>query len=290
MKYRISHTTKYTYADTVPFCRNLVYLTPRNTSRQTCGRHRLTIRPHPATSHRRVDYFGNTATAFSIDKGHRVLQITATSSVELTAPVLPAPNATPGWEQVRDGLPTDATTGGLNDYQFVFRSPHVPFHKPLADYALQSFTSGRTILEALEDLNCRIHSDFEYDQKATNVSTPILEVFQKRRGVCQDMAHLMIGCLRPLGLAARYVSGYLRTHPPTGKPRLTGADASHAWISVYCGRDGWIDVDPTNRVFPSTEHVTIAWGRDYSDVCPVAGMFIGDRRHQLTVAVDVAAV
>lgn len=219
-----------------------------------------------------------------------MLHVTATSSVELKAPALPAPSATPAWEWVRDRLPSDRTAGGLANYQFAFRSPHVPFHESLADYARQSFVAGRPILEALADLNGRIHSDFKYDPKATHVSTPILEVFETGRGVCQDLAHLMLGSLRPLGLAARYVSGYLRTHAPQGKPRLTGTDASHAWISVYCGQDGWIDADPTNNVFPTTEHVTVAWGRDYSDICPVAGMFIGDGRHRLSVAVEVVAV
>lgn len=290
MKYRITHSTKYAYADTVPFCQNVVYLTPRAHAHQSCSRHRLTIHPHPATSHRRPDYFGNSATLFSIDKGHRTLQITATSSVELQAPALPVPSTTATWESVRDQLPSHVTAAGLANYQFAFRSPHVPFHASLKEYALESFGSGRPILQALEDLNGRIHSDFEYDPKATTVSTPILDVFETRRGVCQDLAHLMLGCLRPLGLAARYVSGYLRTQSAKEKERLTGSDASHAWLSVYCGADGWIDVDPTNNVFPSTEHLTVAWGRDYSDVCPVAGMFIGDGRHRLSVAVDVVAI
>jgi transglutaminase-like putative cysteine protease len=287
MKYKVTHTTKYDYADTVPFCQNVVYLTPRSTAYQSCSRHRLTVRPQPATSHRRLDYFGNTATLFSVDKGHRLLQITATSTVTLAGRDLPPPTATPAWEEVRDGLPIGPTADGRANYQFAFRSPHVPFHPPLADYARASFLAGRPILEALAELNVRLHTDFRYDPKATNVSTPISEVFERRHGVCQDLAHVMLGGLRPLGLAARYVSGYLRTRPPEGQPRLTGADASHAWVSVYCGSEGWIDVDPTNQLFPSTEHITVAWGRDYGDVCPVAGMFIAGGSHQLSVAVDV---
>ncbi len=290
MKFKISHTTKYEYSDTVPFCQNVVYLQPRDTSHQRCSRFRLTVHPQPATNQRRADYFGNTATFFSIDKGHRLLNITATSSVDLDPHQLPDMTDTATWESVRDALHLDRTAEGLARYQFAFRSPHVPFHAELADYARQSFTSDRPILEALADLNHRMHGQFTYDPRATNISTPIMEVFETRRGVCQDLAHLMLGCLRPLGLPARYVSGYLRTHPPEGQPRLMGADASHAWVSVFCGEHGWIDVDPTNDVFPSLEHITVAWGRDYSDVCPVAGMFIGGGNHTLSVAVDVAPV
>ena len=288
MKYKVTHTTRYDYGDSVPVCQNIVYLTPRDTPHQTCRRHRLTVRPQPSVNHRRVDYFGNTAHAFSIDKSHKQLHITATSHVDLTAGELPDKAATAGWEQVRDALPGGKTKNALSDWQFAFRSPYVPFQQALADYALLSFAAGRPILDALADLNNRIHADFTYDPEATTVNTPVTEVFERRRGVCQDLAHLMLGCLRPLGLSARYVSGYLRTCPPEGKQRLVGADASHAWVSVFCGDAGWIDLDPTNNSFPSTEHITVAWGRDYSDVCPVAGMFVGGGSHELSVAVDVA--
>ncbi len=288
MKYKVSHTTKYEYAETAPFCQNVIFLTPRNTSYQTCLRHRLSLRPQPVASHRRTDYFGNTVTVLSIDKAHRMLQITAKSTVDVNAPPLAPPATSPPWESVLPATwPQQKTAESLANYQFAFRSPHVPFHDFLADYARASFAPQRPILEALADLNGRIFADFTYDPKATNVSTPIKEVFQIRRGVCQDLAHLMLGGLRPLGLAARYVSGYLRTRPPQEQPRLTGADASHAWVSVYCGALGWIDVDPTNNVFPSTEHITIAWGRDYGDVCPVSGMVIGGGAHRLGVAVVV---
>jgi transglutaminase-like putative cysteine protease len=157
----------------------------------------------------------------------------------------------------------------------------------LGDYGRQSFTPDRPIVEALRDLTHRIHSDFSYDPAATTVKTPIAEAFKQRRGVCQDLAHVMLGCLRPLGIAARYVSGYLRTHKREGQPKLVGADASHAWVSVYCGESGWIDADPTNDLLPSMEHITVAWGRDFGDVCPVAGMFVGGGSHRLTVAVNV---
>lgn len=288
MKYKITHTTKYAYDSPVPVCHNVVYLTPRNTDSQSCSRFRLTVNPTPATNTRRTDYFGNAVSKFSVANSHRVLQITATSRVTLTPRQLPEATDTDPWEQVRDRAAVDRSAAGLESYQFAFPSPHVPFHAELSDYARRSFSAGRPILDAVRDLNMRLNRDVTYDPKATTVSTPIIEAFENRRGVCQDLAHMMLGCLRPLGLCARYVSGYLRTHPPKGKPRLVGADESHAWISVYCGTAGWIDVDPTNNSFPQDEHITVAWGRDFGDVCPVAGMFIGGGQHKLSVSVDVA--
>ncbi len=175
----------------------------------------------------------------------------------------------------------------LEAYQFAFDSPHVPTSPDLADYAAVSFSPGRPWLEALLDLTRRIHTEFKYDQTATNVSTPLERSAAMRRGVCQDFAHLQIGCLRSLGLAARYVSGYLVTAPPPGQPRLVGADASHAWLSAFSPEHGWIDVDPTNDMIPSPKHITLAWGRDYSDVCPIKGVFIGGGHHGMNVSVDV---
>ena len=290
MKYKVTHKTTYEYAEPVPVCQNIVYLTPRSTPYQTCGRHRLTVRPQPAVNHRRVDYFGNTSHAFTIDKAHRQLQITATSNVELSPRELPKNAATAAWELVRSSLPSDRSPAGLDTYQFAFRSPHVPMLPQITEFAAKSFAPDRPILEALADLNTRIHSEFKYDPQATTVNTPIGEVIEKRRGVCQDLSHLMLGCLRSLGIAARYVSGYLQTHWPEDEVQWVGADASHAWVSVYCGDAGWGDVDPTNNSFPTTEHLTVAWGRDYSDVCPVAGMFVGGGKHQLSVAVEVVCV
>ncbi len=290
MKYKISHDTTYEYADAVPVCQNLVHLVPRATDYQSCSYHRLTVRPNPATSSRRGDYFGNTATIFSVTQSHRRLQIRASSKVELRPRPVPEPTAAPSWQAVQAQLRGDRTPQGLAAYQFCFRSPHVPLHHELAEYAGASFTADRPLLAAVADLTSRIHTDFTYDPTATTVSTPIMEVFRQRRGVCQDLAHLQIGCLRAVGLAARYVSGYVRTYPAEDKPQLVGADASHAWLSVYCGPAGWIDVDPTNDLFPSAEHITLAWGRDFGDVCPVSGMFVGGGNHQIRVAVEVQAV
>lgn len=290
MKFKIVHTTEYEYGDVVPVCQNLLCLTPRNTPHQICSRHRLAMKPRPVLSRRRTDYFGNSVHYTSIDKNHRQLRIRSTSSVECLRFELPSIDASPPWESVCLVSPRQPTRMDLDDFQFVFPSPFAPYEPELAAYAKQSFTPGRPILDALQDLNQRVFDDFEYDPTATTIATPVREVFEMRRGVCQDLAHLLLSSLRPLGLAVRYVSGYLRTHPPEGQPRLVGADASHAWVAVHCGELGWIDLDPTNNVFPSDEHITLAWGRDYRDVCPVIGMYVGGGAHQLEVSVDVKPI
>jgi transglutaminase-like putative cysteine protease len=187
-------------------------------------------------------------------------------------------------------LPHDRTPASLDAYQFVFESPRIRPSAEFAKYAAPSFQPGRPFVEALLDLTARIYKEFKFDSKATSVRTPAEEVLKKRRGVCQDFAHLQIACLRSLNLPARYVSGYLRTYPPPGRPRLIGADASHAWVSAYCPGLGWMDVDPTNNVVPSYNHIMLAWGRDYGDVSPLRGVIVGGRDHTLKVAVDVEPV
>jgi transglutaminase-like putative cysteine protease len=194
------------------------------------------------------------------------------------------------WEEVPRTLGRNHDAESLEAYQFTFESPRIRTSAQLADYALRSFTPGCQFAEALRDLNTRIYKDFKFDSKATSVRTPTEEVFRKRRGVCQDFAHLGIACLRSLNLPARYISGYLRTYSPPGRPRLVGGDASHAWISAYCPGIGWIDVDPTNNVVPSCNHVTVAWGRDYGDVSPLRGLILGGRDHTLRVNVNVEPV
>ena len=287
MKYRVTHATTYTYGETVPLCQNFVHLTPRKVPGQRCLYHRLLVRPTPSTTSRRLDYFGNPVTVSSVSRGHHRLLVRAISKLEVQ-PRAPLDLAhSPSWEAVRDGLALDRSRHGLDVYQFLFDSPHVARSTELKDYARPSFPPGRPLLAAVLDLTARIHAEFRYDPQATTIDTPVSEVLRQRRGVCQDLAHLQIGCLRSLGLAARYVSGYLRTHPPAGQPRLVGADASHAWLAVFCGPLDWIDLDPTNKLVPSDEHMTIAWGRDYSDVCPIQGMFVGGGRHAMTTAVEV---
>jgi transglutaminase-like putative cysteine protease len=235
-----------------------------------------------------VDFFGDAVTFFTVQEPHRMLTVTANSTVEVTA--VPHPDDTPAWDTVRDLLRSEPNATDLEVYQYLFASPHIPCSRRLWRYAAPSFPPGRPLLDAVLDLTRRIHTDFTYDPRATSVSTPLHDVLRARRGVCQDFAHVQIGCLRALGLAARYVSGYLVTQAPPGQPRLVGADASHAWVSVYCPGYGWIDTDPTNNMLRSDRHITVAWGRDYSDVSPIKGVFLGGGQHTMQVAVDVAPV
>jgi transglutaminase-like putative cysteine protease len=250
----------------------------------------LSIQPHPVTRTERVDYFGNLVSLFTVREPHKELVVEARSEVVMNGKGSPWPHESPAWEEVTDSLPNERTHEGLEAYQFVFESPRIRKREEFASYARESFTPGRPMLEALLDLTACIHRDFRFDSKSTNVRTPAEEVFRKRRGVCQDFAHVQIACLRSLNLAARYVSGYLRTYPPPGQPRLVGADASHAWVSVYCPGAGWFDVDPTNNVVPSEGHVTLAWGRDYGDVSPLRGLILGGGAHTVKVAVDVEPI
>lgn len=287
MRYKVAHTTAYSYTDTVPICHNEVHLTPRDHSHQICLTHRINVRPNPTSLDKSVDYFGNHVNFFTVQEGHQRLLVTAISKVRVMPRQSPVPSSTPAWESVRDSYSDRNSTLHLESAQFVFESPHVPHTLGLAEYATPSFSPGRPWLEAILDLTSRIYRDFKYDQTATTISTPLDEVLRLRRGVCQDFAHLQIGCLRVMGLSARYVSGYLLSDPPAGQARLIGADASHAWAAAYCPEIGWIDFDPTNDQIPSTKYVTLAWGRDYSDVCPIKGVFLGGGQHSMSVSVDV---
>ena len=286
MRYRIRHTTKYAYSEPVALCHNLVRLTPNTTERVTVASHRLIVAPEPSDITERVDVFGNRVRYFSIEEPHRRLSLTAISELSVNDPP-PLPAESAAWEAVRDAVQDPNNPRRREANRFVFASPLVTIDTRLADYAATSFQAGTSILDGATDLTARLHADFAYDPRATTVSTPVLEAFDKRAGVCQDFAHLQIACLRSIGLAARYVSGYLRTIPPEGKPRLVGADASHAWLSVYCERAGWIEFDPTNNCVTGTDHVPITVGRDYGDVCPIQGVFVGGGTHTMNVEVDV---
>lgn len=287
MRYRIRHTTKYAYSDTVAVCHNLVRLAPRSNGRQRVVSYRMIVSPDPSDLERRTDLFGNRVEYFSIQRAHQGLTLTTMSEVEV-GPADDPPAESPPWETVRDTLQGAPGPAPLAAHRYAFPSLHAPRATALRAYGAESFTPGRPILEAAADLTARLHEDFVYDPRATTVSTPVLETYEKRAGVCQDFAHLEIAALRSLGLAARYVSGYLRTTPPPGKERLVGADASHAWLAVYCGGDaGWIDFDPTNDCVPGLDHVTVAIGRDYGDVCPIQGVFVGGGSHTMAVSVDV---
>jgi transglutaminase-like putative cysteine protease len=288
MKYKVTHTTIYDYSDAVPICHNEIRLWPRDHRRQTCLQHRLRIRPEPAHTDHRTDYFGNHAGQFAIELPHNRLTVTAVSQVQVLPPDVPAPSSTPPWEDIRDRFAIGQPPWWLEARQFVLDSPYVHASKALRDLAEPSFPAGRPWLEAILDLTRRIYTEFKYDSTATNVNTSLDTVLRIRRGVCQDFAHLQIGCLRSMGLPARYVSGYLLTQPPPGQQRLVGADASHAWVAAFSPESGWIDFDPTNNVIPGTGHVTLAWGRDYGDVCPIKGVLVGGGQHRMRVAVDVA--
>lgn len=287
MLYRVIHTTTYEYTEPVSLCQNVAHLTPRGGPGQTCLESSLTIHPVPAVVVERVDYFGNPSTFFAVQEPHRELILTAVHRVEVVPRVEPDPCQTPPWEQVRDLLKVDRSREVLDASQFVCESRYVKSSPELAEYASRSFGEGRRILEAVLDLTARIHADFEYDPQSTTVATALSEVFAQRCGVCQDFAHLQIACLRSIGLAARYVSGYLSTEPPPGFVPLIGADATHAWLSVFCPGLGWIDLDPTNNQIPAEGHILLAWGRDYDDVSPVKGVVLGGGQHSVDVAVLV---
>lgn len=282
MRYHVLHETRYRYDSPVALSQQLLHLSPRPLPFQQCTAHRIVVDPVPAETLAREDYFGNPVTQITLATSHQSLTVRAESEVAVTARAAPA--ATPAWEAVRDGL--RASGALLDPLQFAFESPHVECFRDLAAYALPSFTPGRPLLEAALDLNRRIHAEFKFDARATSVSTPLREVLQKKRGVCQDFAHLMAGCLRTLGLSARYVSGYILTRPPPGRPRLVGADASHAWVGLWCGAT-WVDLDPTNDCLVGEQHVTLGWGRDFSDVTPMRGVILGGGEQVLDVGVTV---
>jgi transglutaminase-like putative cysteine protease len=294
MKYQLTHKTWYAYSEPAPVCHNLVHLAPRATGRQTCSHYRLRIDPKPAFLSRREDYFGNCVEYFSIEGPHRRLEVVAESTVEVRPLSMRRLEASPSWEEVAaaarhtgDPLePLESLTA--LPWQMIFPSPRIGPSPDLEAYVAPCFPAGRPIVECLLALAARIFADFKFDPRATTVHTPLADVLRLRGGVCQDFAHLAVAGLRAMGLPGRYVSGYLRTTPPPGKPRLIGADASHAWASCWCGDLGWVDFDPTNNCLVSDNHITAAWGRDYGDVCPIQGVFVGGGEHTMGVSVDVA--
>ncbi|WP_437231164.1 transglutaminase family protein [Planctomicrobium sp. SH661] len=288
MNYKITHTTSYQYSSPVRVCHNYVMLTPREEFPVDVQTYRLVIRPTPHVAARRKDSFGNIVHSFSIEENHRQLSVTATSRVSVSARTVPDLADTPPWEEVVAGIAEQTDPQWLEGCQFVYDSPRIRRNTEFAAFAAQSFEPGRPILEAGLDLTTRIHKHFKYDPKSTTVNTTPEASFKLGLGVCQDFAQVQVACLRSLGLPARYVSGYLRTIPPPGKARLIGADQSHAWLSLYCGPElGWVDLDPTNSCIVKDDHIPIAWGRDYSDVTPIKGVFLGGGEHVLSVSVDV---
>lgn len=287
MNYLVRHRTIYRYLQDVSTSRHLTHLRPRGTPTQKVTRHVLSVTPNPAQRVRRKDFFGNGVEWLAMDEPHGTLEILAESQVDAHAPAVRDPKAGEPWEAVRAMLERPTGEAARDAVQYIFDSPLTAFTAEIATYARMSFLPGRPLLEAAIDLMRRIHADFRYDTTVTDASTPIDRVFEIRAGVCQDLAHVGIAALRSLGLPARYVSGYLLTQPPPGRPRLLGADASHAWFSVFAPPCGWVDLDPTNDLIPSDEHITLAWGRDYADVAPINGVVTGGGDHIIEVGVDV---
>ncbi|TKB08625.1 transglutaminase family protein [Desulforhopalus sp. IMCC35007] len=289
MIYRVTHNTGYKYSLPASLSQNELFLFPRNTPSQEVIESRLIIDPQPQYLHSRTDYFGNTAHVFMVQHPHDALAISVTSLVKTSKPVVPAPCNTMPWEKVVQRLISPAGPLDLDAQQFVFSSPLVSYDSDFVNYVRPSFSSDTPVLVGAADLVQRIFREFAYDKLASNVETTVKQVLSNRKGVCQDFALVAISCLRSLGLAARYVSGYLETFPPPGKPKLVGSDASHAWISVYIPDFGWVDLDPTNNLIANETYITVAWGRDYGDVSPVKGVVMGGGLHVLSVMVDVSA-
>ncbi len=291
MIYDIRHVTTYAYESPVSFARCSLRLEPRSGDGQELISHSVEIRPRPASRTARRDVFGTHTESIVIEAAHRHLRIDSRSRVSVSRRALGRTAPSPGWENVRDLALAARSLGPASPIGYVFASPLVPVQAPVTAYASASFPPGMGVLIGAVHLMHRIRSEFKYDPKATVISTPLHEVFDKRHGVCQDFAHVMIAGLRGLGLPAAYVSGYLRTIPPPGKPRLQGADATHAWVSLWCGDElGWIGFDPTNDLLIENDHIVLGVGRDFSDVSPVDGIIVGSPRQKLGVAVDVVLV
>lgn len=291
VRYHVLHETRYAYEQPVRESRQLIRLQPRELPWQHCTAHRLRISPEPSRSQAFTDSFGNRIVASHFETAHDELAVRSECWVELSARALPAADDSPPWEDVREKLRYKAGTGLssalLEASAFLFESADIRIKRVFAEYAAVSFTPGRPLLAACDELMQRIFTEFTFDPEATEVSTPIIEVFERRCGVCQDFAHFMIACLRSLGLSARYVSGYLLTRPPPGRKRLIGADATHAWVSVFVPGHGWVDLDPTNSIRANLEHITIGWGRDFSDISPQRGVILGGGTHEPEISVTV---
>ncbi len=289
MIYDIRHVTTYTYESPVAYSLCALRLSPTSRHGQRVIDVQIDIDPPAARRIRRSCFFGNTFEIVNIEAEHRELTVTAKARIAVARPV--APMVTPDWEEVRQEAFSVNDLGPQSPAHFIYASRVVTLDEATIAYARQSFPSGRRILDGAIDFMERIWADFDYDPKATLVSTPLREAFEKRRGVCQDFAHIMISGLRGLGLPARYVSGYLRTVPPLGKERLEGADATHAWVSVWCGPfDGWVGLDPTNKMLIGDDHIILAEGRDYADVSPIDGMILSSGGQDVDVGVDVIPV
>jgi transglutaminase-like putative cysteine protease len=291
MTYRVVHKTEYRYDSDVTSSYGELYLLPRDVPGQVCRSARVFIEPAPHDYHQRQDFYGNRVAYFAVLAPHTVLTVTAESTVDVKRPASVPLAVDQPWEMVRDRLRLDVSDDGYDARGFLLDSPKVAVSPAVVAYALPSFSAGRSLIDAVTELTSRIHRDFAYQPGATSVGTTVSELLEARKGVCQDFAHLAVGCLRGLGLAARYVSGYLDTSPPPGQDRVVGADVSHAWPSVFVPDAGWLDFDPTNDRLVGDRYVTNAFGRDYGDVSPLKGViYTESKRKELHVSVDVAPV
>jgi transglutaminase-like putative cysteine protease len=290
MEYLVRHRTTYRYLQDVTHSWHVAHLRLRTTANQSVHMSAITLSLETASRTARQDYFQNPCEWFSIEQPHTHLEVLAESRVTVDPAPDRALRQSLSWEEVRALLENPHDEEMRDAVQFLFDSPLTKFHSDIAAYGATSFPPRRPLLAGAIELMNRIHRDFRYDTSVTDVSTPVDRVFEIRAGVCQDLAHVGIAAMRAIGLPARYVSGYLLTEPPPGKPRLLGADASHAWFSVWAPPFGWVDLDPTNNLLVSESHVTSSWGRDYSDVAPVAGIILGGHDHVVEVGVDVIPV
>ncbi|MEP4546121.1 MAG: transglutaminase family protein [Saccharospirillum sp.] len=295
MKYQLRHTTHYDYSSPVTLSHNEARLLPKDLDYQHCKNTRLSISPTPLRQHERLDFFDNRIVYFAIQDIHDSLEVTIRSQITTQPRPAPAGDVVhTAWEavveQLAPGRGGDAKAidpDSLEARLFTLNSPFIHRSESLRQFALDCFTPQRSLCDSVLDLNQRIYREFSYDSEYSTLATPLDDVLKDRKGVCQDFAHLAIGALRSIGLAARYVSGYLETFPPPGQEKLVGADASHAWLSVFIPNWGWLDIDPTNGSLPGERYLTLAWGRDYGDVTPLRGVMNGGGAHELTVEVDV---
>ncbi|HTB52476.1 MAG TPA: transglutaminase family protein [Ferruginibacter sp.] len=288
VSYKITHITKYKYEEAVSLCYNIAKLIPRDTLGQVCNNTVVTIHPTPDGINEYEDFFGNKVFYFSIQEEHEDLTVTVTSEVNKRA-IDNFEYENLLWEDAHKML-VAPDSEFLEARQYIPETPVTTTDKEITAYALQSFTPGRQMFEAVYDLMQRIFKDFTFKSGVTTISTPLSVVMKERRGVCQDFAHLAIACVRAVGLPARYVSGYIETLPQAGQEKLAGADASHAWFSVFIPQTGWLDFDPTNNIIPSSQHVTIGWGRDYFDIAPLKGVILSSGSHRLSVSVDMRRI
>jgi transglutaminase-like putative cysteine protease len=291
-RYRVRHETVYHYGGDVAHSHQLLHLTPRDSASQRCSSRSIALDPQPSRRRDDTDAFGNRATRLEYDSPHDRLEVLAEVRVEVSMPEHADQTVSAPWEEVREGLAYSGAPMSaefLDACRFRMESSYVKVKQTFTEYGADCFEPGKTLLAGAELLMHKIHREFAYAPGSTNIRTSAVDAFEVRRGVCQDFAHVMIACLRARGLPARYVSGYLRTNPPAQTDAWLGADASHAWVSVFCPPLGWVDLDPTNDVRVALDHIVIAWGRDFGDVSPLRGIIVGGGQHRLSVRVSVQA-